>query len=67
MVRMSNEAITKKEVSESVKQMEASKAAVPDGVHPMVERQLAETPVKPLTWLFYASLDEIQLPTDWLP
>lgn len=65
-MEMSDEEVSQKEVWDSLKSMDESDLVEPDVFYPAMAKQLRETPIKPFTQLFHASLGEGWLPAEWL-
>lgn len=61
MVLISNEAITEKEIWDSLKQTDGSKAEEPARIYPVILRPPAENLLKVFAQLFDALLEEEQL------
>ncbi len=57
--------ITVEEVQKGLSRLKTCKSPGPDGLHPLVLKELSDTIAHPLMRLFQASLDEGILPRDW--
>lgn len=64
MLKVPDEAITKKEVWDNLKTMDVLELAGPDEIHPAIVRPLIEILAKTITQLFNAPQEEGRLPAD---
>ena len=60
-----NLVITEEKVKKKLSKMRTDKSPGPDGVHPLILKNLADILAKPLTQIFNNSIESGQVPTQW--